>query len=241
MASAANGQIGGLEMNDESRRSMAQESRAWTCAVCANAKTNQDIMAECEAQWKEQSNGNESALPVGQSVPEELRLAYKDDMERGPPTPMVQRRVDPERTEEPEASEETAPAGKAAPRTLLQPPPLSAKAVPPRAGPVANLLARSKPPPSPLRATAYAQPAASRDSEPSTPTPTDSTSQATTRSGGEDESAQVAASSPRPIATAQAVRQVRAAGQDSVPSWLDKIIIGVALGLAVMIIKKFLG
>ena len=95
MASEAKGQIGGLDMNESSRKSLAKESRSWKCTGCGD-KSNEEIIAECEGEWRQkgaeqgQQGGTGHVLGMEKpeiAIPEELRLAYKDDLERGPPTP----------------------------------------------------------------------------------------------------------------------------------------------------------
>ncbi|KAK5165010.1 hypothetical protein LTR04_001548 [Oleoguttula sp. CCFEE 6159] len=70
------GQLGGLQCNDATRRSMAVESAGWKCVTCG--RTNQQIMADREAAAKEREDAG--AAKKEETVPEELRLAYREDL-----------------------------------------------------------------------------------------------------------------------------------------------------------------
>lgn len=76
MDTDAKGQLGGIECSKDARERMAKDSGAWKCAGCA--KSNADIMQEREELVKE------SELKEGKrkedEVPEELRLAYRDEL-----------------------------------------------------------------------------------------------------------------------------------------------------------------
>lgn len=73
METSADGQVGGLDATDAVKRSMAAESPAFRCATCR--KTNAEIIAECEAAAAACAT---TAAPV--EVPEELKLAFKDEI-----------------------------------------------------------------------------------------------------------------------------------------------------------------
>lgn len=73
MDTDAKGQLGGMDASDEMRRRYAGQSKAWKCPACS--KTNHEVMAEQDEAVKEA--GGEASSGV---VPEELRLAYKDNM-----------------------------------------------------------------------------------------------------------------------------------------------------------------
>lgn len=85
MDTDAKGQLGGIECGKEVRRRMAGESGPWRCAVCG--KSNGEILKEREEMAKlvEGKDGKRKE----ESVPEELRLAYRDELEGGKvgPTP----------------------------------------------------------------------------------------------------------------------------------------------------------
>ncbi|KAL6851804.1 UBC-like protein [Trichoderma novae-zelandiae] len=68
------GQLGGLETTGAVRRRLAQESTSFKCAVCA--RTNADIIAECEERCKQAA----SPCP-DESVPAELNLGWRDELE----------------------------------------------------------------------------------------------------------------------------------------------------------------
>lgn len=80
MESNAAGQVGGLDVSEEARRRYARESRGWKCEVCG--VTNEETMGECARRWEE---AREKGLvrEGGNEVPEELRLAYKEDLAGG--------------------------------------------------------------------------------------------------------------------------------------------------------------
>lgn len=71
MDTDAKGQVGGLECSADARRKMAEESREWKCAVCG--KSNEEILKESAAEAGEGERKEEI-------VPEELRLAYREDL-----------------------------------------------------------------------------------------------------------------------------------------------------------------
>lgn len=74
MDTEAQGQLGGIECSKDARVRMAKESGAWTCVGCG--KSNADIMKEREALLAE----TEDSTHNDDQVPEELRLAYRDEL-----------------------------------------------------------------------------------------------------------------------------------------------------------------
>jgi ubiquitin-conjugating enzyme E2 J1 len=76
MDTDAKGQLGGIECGEKARQKMAGESGAYMCPACG--KSNEDIMAEREelARLVEAREGKQKE----EEVPEELRLAYRDEM-----------------------------------------------------------------------------------------------------------------------------------------------------------------
>ncbi|KAL7782774.1 ubiquitin-conjugating enzyme/RWD-like protein [Trichoderma ceciliae] len=68
------GQLGGLETTEAVRRRLAQESVSFKCVVCA--KTNADIITECEERCKETAS-----LCQDISVPAELNMGWRDELE----------------------------------------------------------------------------------------------------------------------------------------------------------------
>ncbi|KAH6625217.1 ubiquitin-conjugating enzyme/RWD-like protein [Boeremia exigua] len=76
MDTDAKGQLGGIECSKDARERMAKDSSKWTCAGCG--KSNAEIMKEREeaAQEIEEKDGKRKE----EEVPEELRLAYRDEL-----------------------------------------------------------------------------------------------------------------------------------------------------------------
>ncbi|KAF2686737.1 UBC-like protein [Lentithecium fluviatile CBS 122367] len=76
MDTDAKGQLGGLEASKEVRERMAREGGAFKCGTCG--KTNKEILAEREEMVKgmEEKDGKRKE----EVVPEELRLAYRDEL-----------------------------------------------------------------------------------------------------------------------------------------------------------------
>ena len=219
MASDAKGQIGGIDMNDESRRSLAKQSRSWKCMGCG-ARTNGEIMTECEAEWRQSQEQDPTAKRPDMAIPEELRLAYKDDINRGPPTPTV-----------------NADAGVSSSNKSEHPSGVLSPVA--RAGPVANVLARSKPPPSPLRATSLASeeqefPASSR-THPVLDREVPHTVTAPTPS-------RLSTMERDTMATSTSGRAVRNSTHSStgVPKWVDIAIVMLAVAIVYFAIGKFL-
>ncbi|MCJ1478889.1 hypothetical protein MMC13_007573 [Lambiella insularis] len=229
MAGEAKGQVGGLDMSEAGRLRLAKESRAWKCAGGCGGRTNEEVLRESEEEWK--TIGENGQARKEEIVPEELRLEYRDDLERGPPTPRNMPGPLESRMRE-------RPGGNAA---ALSKSPLVA-------GPVANLLARSKPPPSPLRATA----ASSTSS--SSPLAAASLTAQPPNTTSSFRPASAAAQSPTPptpnvipptpaptTATLLMPRHHASTVQNAaVPAWLDKAIFGLIVTLVVMVIKKMI-
>ena len=229
MSGEAKGQVGGLDMSEEGRKRLARESRGWRCAGGCGGWTNEEVLRECEEEWK--ATEGEGGERKGDAVPEELRLEYRDDLERGPPTPRA------------------VPGPSGASIQGLGSTPAGAGSIPKSplvAGPVANLLARSKPPPSPLRATA------SSSSSFSSPLATSSTPlyQPSTASDRHIITAaaqtlvpptpNVIPPTPLPVMATMVPTRTRVVStpQEVVPWWVDKAIVGVVIGLVLMVIKK---
>ncbi|KAI2622122.1 UBC-like protein [Hypomontagnella submonticulosa] len=80
METDARGQVGGLDATDAVRRRLAAESKEWKCAVCA--KSNAEIIAECEARCKELDAQNEGKKREEVEVPAELKMGFRDEMEK---------------------------------------------------------------------------------------------------------------------------------------------------------------
>lgn len=73
------GQLGGLETTDAVRRRLAKESHAFRCPACA--RTNAEIMAECEEAAREHE-GEGAAGSKEVEVPSELKMGFRDEMEK---------------------------------------------------------------------------------------------------------------------------------------------------------------
>lgn len=88
METDAKGQLGGLDTSDAVRRRLAAESGAWRCGVCNAGKTNREIMAEQDEivrkldQEEEAADGGKRRAREEVEVPEELRMGFKDEMEK---------------------------------------------------------------------------------------------------------------------------------------------------------------
>jgi ubiquitin-conjugating enzyme E2 J1 len=78
MDTDAKGQLGGIECSRDARERMAKDSGAWKCAGCA--KSNAEIMQEREELVKE--NEEKDGKRKDEQVPEELRLAYRDELSK---------------------------------------------------------------------------------------------------------------------------------------------------------------
>lgn len=220
MAGEAKGQVGGLDMNIKGRESLAVESRKWRCVGGCGGRANEEILQECEKEWR--ANGGADQDGASQ-VPEELRLQYRDDLERGPPTP-------------------TGGANSGSGTRDGSSSPLLA-------GPAASLLTRSKPPPSPLRATISSSDSPSR---PTSIPPSASTPAMASSSSSRPTTVAMASSVPPtpavipPTPSSAAGNQVRqrptvSAEAEGIPSWVDKAIVGVMIALALMLIRRMMG
>lgn len=76
MDTDAKGQLGGIECSRDARERMARDSGKWTCSGCG--KSNAEIMKEREEAVEEieKTEGKRKE----EKIPEELRLAYKDEL-----------------------------------------------------------------------------------------------------------------------------------------------------------------
>ncbi|KAI1480253.1 UBC-like protein [Daldinia eschscholtzii] len=82
METDARGQLGGLDTTDAVRRKLAAESAGWRCQVCA--KTNAEIIAECEKRCAEMDaeNDGKSRKKEEVEVPAELKMGFRDEVEK---------------------------------------------------------------------------------------------------------------------------------------------------------------
>jgi len=76
MDTDAKGQVGGIECNEAARKRMAGESAGFRCPSCW--KINAEIMREREEAAKSMEAGGKKMKE--EVVPEELRLAYREDL-----------------------------------------------------------------------------------------------------------------------------------------------------------------
>lgn len=84
------GQLGGLDTSDAVRRRLAAESRAWRCQGCGG-RSNEHIIreteeaaraAEAEAGEGASGSGSGSGGPRDVEVPAELKMGFRDEMEK---------------------------------------------------------------------------------------------------------------------------------------------------------------
>ncbi|OBT62040.1 hypothetical protein VE03_09229 [Pseudogymnoascus sp. 23342-1-I1] len=75
----AAGQVGGLDTTDATRRQLADQSRGWTCQGCG--KTNEEILEENAEAAK--ALEDEGKARQEDTVPDELKLGYREDIEKG--------------------------------------------------------------------------------------------------------------------------------------------------------------
>lgn len=78
METDAKGQVGGLESGDSVRKDLAARSISWTCPGCR--RSNADILEECTQRARQEEGGDAVVEKENVQIPDELRLAYKDEM-----------------------------------------------------------------------------------------------------------------------------------------------------------------
>lgn len=76
MEQPSEGQVGGMDMDDASRRKLADQSRRWKCEECG--KTTEEIMKESAEAAGELEGGKK----LEDSVPAELKMGYREDIEK---------------------------------------------------------------------------------------------------------------------------------------------------------------
>lgn len=81
MDTDAKGQLGGLQADDDARRSIAKRSPEYTCPTCQ--KSNRLIMEERAREVGRLADAGKQVKE--EEVPEELRLAYREDLQKGTP------------------------------------------------------------------------------------------------------------------------------------------------------------
>ena len=81
MESEAKGQVGGVDASVEARMRYARESRGWKCPGCGG-RSCEDIMKDREKDV-EDSGANGDNVETGETVPEELKLGYREELGKG--------------------------------------------------------------------------------------------------------------------------------------------------------------
>lgn len=76
MEQPSEGQVGGMDMDDASRRRLADQSRKWRCEECG--KTNEEILQESA----EAAGKLEGGRKLEDTVPVELEMGYREDIEK---------------------------------------------------------------------------------------------------------------------------------------------------------------
>ena len=215
MREEAGGQVGGLEMGVEGRRRLAGESRKWRCGGCGGRR-NEEILS-----GEEGAGGREGGRGLEETVPEGLRVGYRDELgkkeegEPGTEKPLPPAAVDPVSPSAPTATAPPTSGRPAAAHPLpaahsSNPNPSASNPSPPPLPPASSSLLSSNPPPSPRPRTS--------PSSAALPTRT------------------IQVRPPRPPRAPQ-----RGATATGVPSWVDKAIVGVLVGLMLMVVKKMVG
>ena len=103
MDTNASGQLGGLESTEGARRKMAAESLTWKCPGCD--KTNEGIMKERQEAARQQED---SSRRTTDEVPEELKLAYREDLNQQAPGQTTN--TQPPQSPDPSKSLQSAPS-----------------------------------------------------------------------------------------------------------------------------------
>lgn len=219
MMEDAKGQVGGLESSESTRKAMAKESGAYKCSGCGG-RSNEDILKEQEELAKEMEK--EGKLKEEEKVPEELKMGYREDIERKEGAESAHSAMTAKR--DVASSAETPAAGEDLPV------PATTEALPPPSVKQADV--QSAPPPSQAE-----QPPTPRapQLQSATIAPTSTTSQVPV--------APIANTQPQP--PPPLVQEMRPAQPQPVAvatsnSWLDLAIVGIAVMLGVMVIRKLL-
>lgn len=77
METDAKGQLGGIDCTTEARNRMAEQSRSWRCGVCGIS--NEKILKESQDAAKEAGHVDRADEEI---VPEQLRLTYREDLNK---------------------------------------------------------------------------------------------------------------------------------------------------------------
>jgi len=208
MMEDAKGQVGGLESGDAVRRAMALESGGWRCAGCGG-RTNQEVLEEQEElARKMEEEGVGRGTKEEEKVPEELKLGYREDIER----------------KEGKSADDAGSGGSSA--VDCPPGTLSSKdevSLPP------DTVSTQKQP-----SSQHAEPIPQDQPLPPAPQP---------------QAATIPASVPVPVTSTQAqppITQPQTGQQQQLPpaptanSWIDLAIVGIAVMLGAMVVRKLL-
>jgi hypothetical protein len=238
MESDVKGQVGGLEMSEGERRNWAERSRGWKCTTCQ--KTNAEIMEEQEKAVREAGNSAKEE----EKVPEELRMAFKDELTGSGEAKGESSRVKGKgrATEEDEESAQLAEGFVQTAPTLL-------------GGSEGTPIRRPAPISTPLGSQPQSRPISAANRTQSSPSLGPDDSPSTIYPGARPGAARVpqptGGPAPReryfdyrepPDVTARRVRErdlARLAAQPPSPAWLDHLIWGIGVCLVALIFKVF--
>ncbi|KAK2737944.1 hypothetical protein FQN55_000848 [Onygenales sp. PD_40] len=216
MEGDANGQIGGIDAKEETRREWAKRSREWKCDVCA--QTNQEIIEEWWGVCKEKGvNVHEEATAgtdgAGKDIlPAGLKVGYKDELgaKSKENTPEIK-----------ETSSDNANSASTTSSTQISTSTSTTTSTPtPNNTP--SQTSRDSPPN--LAADIPSQ------SQSSTPTPTQTTN-----------STPAIRNNPPPTRQQTGTAQAEEASTSPDGLWLDRAIVAVVIALVIMILKHFAG
>jgi ubiquitin-conjugating enzyme E2 J1 len=118
METDVKGQVGGLQSDEDTRRQLAERSGGYKCSGCG--KTNEQIMRE-SGEEADKLEAAEGKVLEKETVPEELRLAYREDLggkkdESEPKTP----KPEPTRTQPISPIQPTQQQGQRIPRPVVR-------------------------------------------------------------------------------------------------------------------------
>ena len=216
MEGDAKGQVGGMDAKEEARRDWAVKSRKWRCESCG--KTNEELLGEWREVCREKGvqiedgeNPTSSTSSQRDEVPDELRLGYRDELEKGSS----------ERTEGDEDTkgqrEEDTPQSAATTADVPTSSPPSAET---------NLQSSSSAQTTSLSTQTSHTPTSRAAPSPSSPAPQQSPS-----------TTQPPATPPIAATTTNTPAQGAASTSSDGP-WLDRAIIGLILALLFMVTRK---
>lgn len=242
MDGEAKGQVGGLDVSAEVRKEWARKSRGWKCEVCGGGKTNEEVMSE----WWEMCKGKGVSVEDGdEAVPKELRVGFKDEMEK--------KKREAQAQTQPSAASTATTTTVTESSSTLQTPAFTApsqSSIPAPTAPPTETLTPTPTIPLPDSSPISAAPPSIDSVSPPPPQPRaapvasiqpPSTSQQQSQSQTTASATNIASSTAMTPTTAPLAprRQRPQPAQHAQSAWLDRAIVGVALALLVMIIQKF--